>query len=76
MIDNSLLDRSFRLNWQTVGDSVAELPPSVAEVLEQPDGYETLADLKGQIEFLTTLVENDVGGNTQLGGGFNALDGD
>ncbi len=76
LIDNSLMDRSFRLNWQTVGDSVAELPPSVAEVLEQPDGYETLADLKGQIEFLTTLVENDVGGNTQLGGGFNALDGD
>ncbi|HCK17295.1 MAG TPA: peptidase M75, Imelysin [Thalassospira sp.] len=76
LIDNSLLDRSFRLNWQTVGDSVAELPPSVAEVLEQPDGYETLTDLKGQIEFLTTLVENDVGGNTQLGGGFNALDGD
>lgn len=76
LIDNSLLDRSFRLNWQTVGDSVAELPPSVTEVLEQPDGYETLADLKGQIEFLTTLVENDVGGNTQLGGGFNALDGD
>lgn len=76
LIDNSLLDRSFRLNWQTVGDSVAKLPPSVAEVLEQPDGYETLTDLKGQIEFLTTLVENDVGGNTQLGGGFNALDGD
>jgi len=76
LIDNSLLDRSFRLNWQTVGDSVAELPPSVAKVLEQPDGYETLTDLKGQIEFLTTLVENDVGGNTQLGGGFNALDGD
>ncbi|WP_296999960.1 MULTISPECIES: imelysin family protein [unclassified Thalassospira] len=76
LIDNSLLDRSFRLNWQTVSDSVAELPPSVAEVLEQPDGYETLTDLKGQIEFLTTLVENDVGGNTQLGGGFNALDGD
>lgn len=76
LIDNSLLDRSFRLNWQTVGDSVAKLPPSVAEVLEQPDGYETLTDHKGQIEFLTTLVENDVGGNTQLGGGFNALDGD
>jgi len=76
LIDNSLLDRSFRLNWQTVGDSVAKLPPSVAEVLEQPDGYQTLTDLKGQIEFLTTLVENDVGGNTQLGGGFNALDGD
>ncbi|MBO6809078.1 imelysin family protein [Thalassospira sp.] len=76
LIDNSLLDRSFRLNWQTVGDSVAKLPPSVAEVLEQPDGYKTLTDLKGQIEFLTTLVENDVGGNTQLGGGFNALDGD
>lgn len=76
LIDNSLLDRSFRLNWQTVGDSVAKLPPSVTEVLEQPDGYETLTDLKGQIEFLTTLVENDVGGNTQLGGGFNALDGD
>lgn len=76
LIDNSLLDRSFRLNWQTVGDSVAELPPSVTEVLEQPDGYETLADLKGQIEFLTALVENDVGSNTQLGGGFNALDGD
>jgi len=76
LIDNSLLDRSFRLNWQTVGDSVAKLPPSVAEVLEQPDGYETLTDLKGQIEFLTMLVENDVGGNTQLGGGFNALDGD
>ncbi|KZB69551.1 MULTISPECIES: imelysin family protein [Thalassospira] len=76
LIENSLLDRSFRLNWQTVGDSVAKLPPSVTEVLEQPDGYETLTDLKGQIEFLTTLVENDVGGNTQLGGGFNALDGD
>ncbi|MBS8272023.1 peptidase M75, Imelysin [Thalassospira tepidiphila] len=76
LIDNSLLDRSFRLNWQTVGDSVAKLPPSVAEVLEQPDDYKTLTDLKGQIEFLTTLVENDVGGNTQLGGGFNALDGD
>jgi predicted lipoprotein len=76
LIDNSLLDRSFRLNWQTVSNSVAKLPPSVAEVLEQPDGYETLTDLKGQIEFLTTLVENDVGGNTQLGGGFNALDGD
>ncbi|WP_336233653.1 imelysin family protein [Thalassospira sp. CH_XMU1458] len=76
LIDNSLLDRSFKLNWQTVGDTVAELPPSVAEVLEQPDGYTVLSDLKGQIDFLTTLVENDVGGNTQLGGGFNALDGD
>ncbi|KZC97465.1 MULTISPECIES: imelysin family protein [unclassified Thalassospira] len=76
LIDNSLLDRSFKLNWQTVGDTVAELPPSVAEVLEQPDGYTVLTDLKGQIDFLTTLVENDVGGNTQLGGGFNALDGD
>lgn len=76
LIDNSLLDRSFKLNWQTVGDAVAELPPSVAEVLEQPDGYAVLTDLKGQIDFLTTLVENDVGGNTQLGGGFNALDGD
>jgi predicted lipoprotein len=76
LIDNSLLDRSFKLNWQTVGDTVAELPPSVAEVLEQPDGYAVLTDLKGQIDFLTMLVENDVGGNTQLGGGFNALDGD
>jgi predicted lipoprotein len=76
LIDNSLLDRSFKLNWQTVGDTVAELPPSVAEILEQPDGYTVLTDLKGQIDFLTTLVENDVGGNTQLGGGFNALDGD
>ncbi|WP_296990098.1 imelysin family protein [Thalassospira sp. UBA1131] len=76
LIDNSLLDRSFKLNWQTVGDTVAELPPSVAEVLEQPNGYTVLTDLKGQIDFLTTLVENDVGGNTQLGGGFNALDGD
>ncbi|QPO10617.1 imelysin family protein [Thalassospira sp. A40-3] len=76
LIDNSLLDRSFKLNWQTVGDTVAELPPSIAEVLEQPDGYAILTDLKGQIDFLTTLVENDVGGNTQLGGGFNALDGD
>ena len=76
LIDSSLLDRSFRLNWQTVEDTFAELPPSVAEVLEQPDGYATLSDLKGQIDFLTMLVENDVGGNTQLGGGFNALDGD
>jgi predicted lipoprotein len=76
LIDNSLLDRSFRLNWQTVEDTFGELPPSVAEVLEQSDGYATLSDLKGQIDFLTTLVENDVGGNTQLGGGFNALDGD
>jgi len=76
LIDSSLLDRSFRLNWQTVEDTFAELPPSVAEVLQQPDGYATLSDLKGQIDFLTMLVENDVGGNTQLGGGFNALDGD
>ncbi|MBC07376.1 imelysin family protein [Thalassospira sp.] len=76
LIDNSLLDRSFKLNWQTVSDTVADLPPSVAEVLDQSDGYATLSDLKGQIEFLTMLVENDVGGNTQLGGGFNALDGD
>ncbi|CAM3588614.1 imelysin family protein [Thalassospira profundimaris] len=76
LIDNSLLDRSFKLNWQTVANTFAELPPSVAEVLEQPDGYAVLTDLKGQIDFLTMLVENDVGGNTQLGGGFNALDGD
>lgn len=76
LIDNSLLDRSFKLNWQTVTDTVTDLPPSIVDVLEQPDGYATLSDLKGQIDFLTTLVENDVGGNTQLGGGFNALDGD
>lgn len=76
LLDNSLLDRSFRLNWQTVQDAVSELPPSVSELLEQPDGYQKLSDLAGQIAFLTTLVENDVGGNTQLGGGFNSLDGD
>jgi len=76
LIDNNLLDRSFKLNWQTVGDAVADLPPSVAKLLDQPDGYAVLSDFKGQIEFLTMLVENDVGGNTQLGGGFNALDGD
>ncbi|WP_417829397.1 imelysin family protein [Thalassospira sp.] len=76
LIDSSLLNRSFKLNWQTVSDTVSQLPPSISEVLEQSDGYERLSDLKGQIEFLTTLVENDVGGNTQLGGGFNALDGD
>lgn len=76
LLDNSLLDRSFRLNWQTVQDTVSELPPSITELLDQPDGYQKLSDLAGQIGFLTTLVENDVGGNTQLGGGFNALDGD
>ncbi|PKR57171.1 imelysin family protein [Thalassospira lohafexi] len=76
LIDSSLLDRSFRLNWQTVQDTLADLPPSLAELLDQPDGYQKLVDLQGQIDFLTTLVENDVGGNTNLGGGFNALDGD
>jgi predicted lipoprotein len=76
LIDNSLLDRSFRLNWQTVADTVQDLPASFTEVLEQPEGYEKVSDLKGQVDFLTTLVVNDVGGTTQLGGGFNALDGD
>ncbi len=76
LLDSSLLDRSFRLNWQTVQETVSDLPPSVSELLDQPDGYQKLSDLTGQISFLTTLVENDVGGNTQLGGGFNALDGD
>lgn len=76
LLDSSLLDRSFRLNWQTVQEAVSDLPPSVSELLDQPDGYQKLSDLTGQISFLTTLVENDVGGNTQLGGGFNALDGD
>ncbi|MEQ8285677.1 imelysin family protein [Thalassospira sp.] len=76
LIDSSLLDRSFRLNWQTVQDQLSELPSSVGELLEQPDGYAKLLDFAGQIDFLTTLVENDVGGNTQLGGGFNSLDGD
>lgn len=76
LIDSSLLDRSFRLNWQTVEDAIADLPPSIGDLLDQPDGYQKLSDLAGQIAFLTTLVENDVGGNTQLGGGFNALDGD
>ncbi|WP_033069401.1 imelysin family protein [Thalassospira australica] len=76
LIDSSLLDRSFRLNWKTVSDAVADLPPSVSELYAQPDGYAALAGIKEQIDFLTTLVENDVGGNTQLGGGFNALDGD
>ena len=76
LIDSSLLDRSFRLNWQTVQDTLADLPPSLTELLDQPDGYQKLVDLQGQIDFLTSLVENDVGGNTNLGGGFNALDGD
>lgn len=76
LIDSSLLDRSFRLNWQTVEDTFTQLPPSIDKVLDQSDGYVKLSDLKGQIDFLTMLVENDVGGNTQLGGGFNALDGD
>ena len=76
LIDSSLLDRSFRLNWKTVSDAVADLPPSVSELYAQPDGYAALSGIKEQIDFLTTLVENDVGVNTQLGGGFNALDGD
>ncbi|MBX2830098.1 MAG: imelysin family protein [Rhodospirillales bacterium] len=76
LIDSSLLDRSFRLNWQTVQDRLSELPTSVGELLEQPDGYAKLSDFAGQIDFLTSLVENDVGGNTKLGGGFNSLDGD
>ncbi|MCC9625975.1 imelysin family protein [Thalassospira sp. MA62] len=76
LIDSSLLDRSFRLNWQTVEDSLNELPRSITTLLDQPDGYTKLDDIAGQIAFLTMLVENDVGGNTQLGGGFNALDGD
>lgn len=76
LIDSSLLDRSFRLNWQTVVDTLDGLPASVKDLLAQPDGYDKLAEFKSQIDFLTTLVENDIGGNTQLGGGFNALDGD
>ncbi|NIZ03100.1 imelysin family protein [Thalassospira lucentensis] len=76
LIDSSLLDRSFRLNWQTVQDQLDTLPPSITELLDQPDGYQKLVDLAGQIDLLTSLVENDVGGNTNLGGGFNALDGD
>lgn len=76
LIDNSLLDRSFRLNWQTVIDAANNLPPSIDELLAQPDGYAKLSEFKSQIDFLITLVENDIGGTTQLGGGFNALDGD
>ena len=76
LIDSSLLDRSFRLNWQTMTDTLDELPPSIVELLDQPDGYQKLADFADQVAFVTTLVEGDVGGTTQLGGGFNALDGD
>ncbi|MDG4720291.1 MULTISPECIES: imelysin family protein [Thalassospira] len=76
LIDSSLLDRSFRLNWQTVTDAVLERPESIDTLLAQSDGYQSLVDLKSQIDFLITLVENDIGGTTQLGGGFNALDGD
>jgi predicted lipoprotein len=76
LIENSLLDRSFRLNWQTVMDAVQERPDSITALLAQPDGYQNLVDLKSRIDFLITLVENDIGGTTQLGGGFNALDGD
>jgi hypothetical protein len=76
LIDNSLLDRSFRLNWQTVEDAFSQAPPSVTEMFDQDDGYIGLVDLSSQVAFLTTLVENDVGGTTQLGGGFNSLDGD
>lgn len=76
LIDSSLLDRSFRLNWQTMVDALDTLPPSIVELLDQPDGYQKLADFAGQVSFVNTLVEGDVGGTTQLGGGFNALDGD
>ncbi len=76
LIDSSLMDRSFRLNWQNVIDALGDLPPSIVELLDQPDGYQKLADFAGQISFINSLVENDVGGTTQLGGGFNSLDGD
>lgn len=76
LIDSSLLDRSFRLNWQTMSDGLDQLPASIVELLDQPDGYQKLSDFADQVSFVNTLVEGDVGGTTQLGGGFNALDGD
>jgi predicted lipoprotein len=74
LIDSSLLDRSFRLNWQAMSDGLDQLPASIVELLDQPDGYQKLSDFADQVSFVNTLVEGDVGGTTQLGGGFNALD--
>jgi predicted lipoprotein len=59
-----------------MSDGLDQLPASIVELLDQPDGYQKLSDFADQVSFVNTLVEGDVGGTTQLGGGFNALDGD
>ncbi|OKH89275.1 imelysin family protein [Thalassospira sp. TSL5-1] len=73
---DSLLDKSFRLNWQQIRDASDALPDSMVQVLAKPDGYEKIQDLENQVAYGVMLVENDIGGHTELGGGFNALDGD
>ena len=72
----SLLDKSFRLNWQKIRDASDALPDSMVAVLAKPDGFEKIQELENQVAYGVMLVENDVGGHTELGGGFNALDGD
>jgi hypothetical protein len=73
---DSLLDRSFRLNWQKIRDASDALPDSMVAVLAQPGGFDKVQELENQVAYGVMLVENDVGGHTELGGGFNALDGD
>lgn len=73
---DSLLDRSFRLNWQKIRDASDALPDSMVAVLAEPGGFDKIQDLENQVAYGVMLVENDVGGHTELGGGFNALDGD
>ncbi len=72
----SLLDKSFRLNWQKIRDASDALPDSMVAVLAKPDGFDKVQELENQVAYGVMLVENDVGGHTELGGGFNALDGD
>jgi predicted lipoprotein len=72
----ALQDKSFRLNWDNILKFAKAMPPSMVELLKTEKGYQKIQELQGQVAYGISLVENDIGTPTGLGGGFNALDGD